>query len=79
MSPSLDKLSSNLPDDEFFYTDMEFRDKASLVKKKGVYPYDYMDSFERFKRKRLPNKRDFYSLLTEKDIPDEQYSHAQNV
>ena len=32
-----------------------------------------------FKRKRLPTKRDFYSILTEKDITDEQYSHAQNV
>ena len=79
MSSSHDKLSNNLPKDEFVYTDMVFQDKAGLVKKKGVYPYDYMDTFEMFKRKRLPTKRDFYSILTEKDITDEQYSQAQNV
>ena len=79
MSSSLDKLSNNFPKDEFVYTDMEFKEKASLVKKKGVYPYDYMDSFDQFKRKRLPKKQDFHSILTEKDITEEQYSHAQNV
>ena len=33
----------------------------------------------KFKRKTLPHKKDFYGILTEKDITDEQYSHAQNV
>ena len=34
------------------------------MKQKGVYPYDYMDSVERFNDK-LPSKADFYSILTD--------------
>ena len=47
MSSSLDKLSSYLAEDQFVYTDMEFGGKACVVKKKGVYPYDYIDSFDK--------------------------------
>ena len=35
---------------------------------KGVYPYDYMDSFERFNETQLPSKDDFFSQLTEDAI-----------
>ena len=47
MSSRLDKLSSNLAEDQFIYTDMVFGEKACVVKKKGVYPYDYIDSFDK--------------------------------
>ena len=46
---------------------------------KGVYPYDYMDSFERFNETQLPSKDDFFSQLTEDAITDEQYCHATKV
>ena len=49
------------------------------MKKKGVYPYDHMDSFEKFNNKELPSKNDFYSILNKEHITDEQYQHAQNV
>ena len=49
------------------------------MKAKGVYPYDYMDAEEKFAEKKLPNKEDFYSLLTNEDISDEEYRHAQKV
>jgi len=49
MSPSLDKLSSNLPEDRFIYTKEGIDGDIELMKRKGVYPYDYMDSFSRFK------------------------------
>ena len=81
MSQSLDKLSSNLPEDRFIYTkegidgDLEF----SVMKKKGVYPYDYMNSFSRFNETSLPKREDFYSLLNDEDISEEQYKHAQKV
>ena len=52
MSSSLDRLSSNLTEDKFIYTDEE--NPHPLLKKKGVYPYDYMDSFSRFKETELP-------------------------
>ena len=36
--------------------------------RKGVYSYEYIDSFERFQETQLPPKEDFYSSLTEEDI-----------
>ena len=81
MSQSLDRLSSNLSDDAFFHTrgafpnDEEFR----LIKRKGVYPYDYMDSFERFSEKSLPSREDFYSILNDVNISESDYSHAKRV
>ena len=47
MSSSLDKLISNLPTDAFKYTSEEIKNdkKLKLMKQKGVYLYDYMDSF----------------------------------
>ena len=49
------------------------------MKKKGVYPYDYMDVEEKFAEKRLPSKEDFYSLLTIEDISGKEHQHAQKV
>ena len=79
MSSSLEKLVSNLPRKLFKYTSQVFEgDEFDLMVKKGVYPYDYMDSFEKFKEQ-LPSKEDFYSILNDKNIEDEDYQHAQNV
>ena len=50
--------------------------KLRLMKQKGVCPYDYMDSFNRFSEKKLPNKDDFYSILNDEHISDTQYVHA---
>ena len=47
MSSSLDKLVSNLLKEAFEYTSEEITGKKlSLMSQKGVYPYDFMDSFE---------------------------------
>ena len=46
---------------------------------KGVYPYEYMDSWERFNEISLPPKEDFYSELILEDISDADYAHAQKV
>ena len=79
MSSSLDKLVSNLPRGSFKYTSQVFKGKKlDLMARKGVYPYDYMDSFEKFNEK-LPSKEDFYSILNNEYISDEDYKHAQNV
>ena len=37
--------------------------KFVLLLRKGVYPYEYMDSWERFNETSLPPKKDFYSEL----------------
>ena len=80
MSSSLDNLTKNLPDDAFKYTQQEFiKEQFNLMKQKGIYPYDYMDSFDRFNETKLPAQQDFYSILNNEHISDEQYKHAQNV
>ena len=80
MSTSLDSLVNNLPDDAFNNLERYYKEeKLSLVKGKGVYPYEYMDSLERFKENKLPPKEAFYSRLTGEDISDEDYEHAEKV
>ena len=49
------------------------------MRQKGVYPYDCMDIFEKFNDPKLLTKKDFYSMLTNTGITDEQYQHAQKV
>ena len=80
MSSSLSNLVNNLPIEAFKYTGKEFQgEQLSLMKKKGVYPYDYMDSFKKFEENRLPKKENFFSLMNDEHITDEEYQHAQNV
>ena len=81
MSQSLDRLSSNLSDDAFFYSKKAFPndDQFRLIKRKGVYPYDYMDSFQRFSERSLPRIEDFYSILNDTNISESDYSHAKRV
>ena len=80
MSTSLDSLVDNLPDDAFNNLEGCYKgEKLSLVKRKGVYPYEYMDSLERFKVNKLPPKEAFYSRLTGEGISDKDYEHAKKV
>ena len=67
MSQSLAKLVDNLPKDALKYTREFFKkDKYfNLMTKKGVYPYDYMDGFNKFEETELPAKEEFYSQLTD--------------
>ena len=53
--------------------------KFALLLRKGVYPYEYMDSWERFNEESLPDKESFYSNLHLENITDEDYEHAQKV
>ena len=74
MASSLERLAANLPIDVFTYTSQVFQDeKLALMKQKGVYPYDYMDSFQKFGDQQLLPKEQFYSILTDESISDEQY------
>ena len=54
---SLEQLADNLPADKFIYTSQVFQDEeVALMKKNGVYPYKYMDSFQKFGDQQLPPK-----------------------
>ena len=50
-----------------------------MLLKKGVYPYEYMDSWEKFNETSLPDKKAFYSELNKEGITDEDYTHAKKV
>ena len=52
---------------------------SDLLYRKGIYPYEYMDSWERFTETKLPDKEKFYSKLNDEHITDEEYARAQAV
>ena len=53
--------------------------KFVLLLRKGYYPYEYMDSWEKFNEISLPDKRAFCSELYLEDIIDKNYTHAQKI
>ena len=62
MNSSLYTLVENLSDEDFKYLLEEFGSKnLELLKQKGDYPYEYINSFERFNEEKLPAKKYFYS------------------
>ena len=48
-----------------------------LFLRKGVYPYQYMDDWEKLNAASLPEKEDFYSYLNMENINDADYVHAK--
>ena len=61
---SLDTLASNLKHEDFKHLTSEFGiDKLEILKRKDAYPYEWVDSYEKFKRLSLPEKKYFYSSL----------------
>ena len=50
-----------------------------LVKQKGVYPYEYMDSFKKFSEGKLPDKCKFFSSLKDVCISEKDYLKANNI
>ena len=84
MSSSLSKLAENLSEgihnnkclDCFRNNDLN---KFILLLRKGVYPYEYMDNWERFNETSLPSKESFYSNFIMEDIDDIDYRHGNNV
>ena len=74
-----DKACINPNYNNLKYTYQVFEGKElDLMARKGVYPYDYIDSFNKFNEK-LPPKEEFYSILNDEYISDEDYKHAQHV
>ena len=51
----------------------------NLLLQKGFYPYEYMDSFDRFQETELPPIGKFYSSLSDESISKKDYQHAQEV
>ncbi len=80
MNSSLANLVANLRDSDFVNTQRYFsKSELELLKRKGVYPYEWMDSLDKMNETQLPKIEAFYSSLTGKSITIEDYEHAQNV
>ena len=54
-------------------------DKFIMLLRKGVYPYEYIDEWDKFNEKVLPGKESIYSNLTLENISETDYAHANNV
>ena len=50
-----------------------------LLQKKGVFPYEYIDSFDRLEEKGLPKREQFFDRLHDKECSEEDYSRALKV
>ena len=50
-----------------------------LLTKKGIYPYDYFDNIKKYKELNLPDQKEFFNKINNKNISDEDYNHAINV
>ena len=78
LQSSLQKLAENLPENGFNYLE-KFVGKDPILKQKGIFPYEYIDSMEKLNETCLPPKDDFFSSLTNKEISDKDYTRAQEV
>ena len=87
LNASLDKLAQGVPDDEFHVTRKHLpttknavsdEKKFRLLRKKGIYPYEWMDNFDKFKATELPPVQAFISKLTS-DITVEEYEHVNGI
>ena len=71
MNSSLEKLVKNLTDNDFKYLTEEFGFiNLELLKQKGAYQYEYMNSFKRLNEKILPDKECFYRSTKEGTTDD---------
>ena len=57
------------------YSELQYK----LLTRKGVYPYEYMSSWDRFEDTELPPIESFYSSLNMSKISESDYKHAQRV
>ena len=79
MQTSLANLVGNLQSEDFISTKNVFGNNTKFLTRKGVYPYDYVTSINKFKETKLPKKEDVYSKLNDSDITDDDYEHAKKV
>ena len=74
------QLNKNFIFDSFLNLRVSHNDEQfELLLRKGVYPYEYMSSWDNFEETKLPPKEAFYSNLYMNDISKYDYEHAQKV
>ena len=88
---SLESVGNSLQDSDFKYLKKYFMEKEfnynnyytpedwKLCRSKGIFPYDYINSFDKFNETQLPTKDKFYSILNQSNITDQEYEPAQKM
>eukprot|EP00794_Sanderia_malayensis_P001211 gene1211-biopygen438 len=88
LSRGFAELENNVPDNELTlvneylrrtWNNVDFYEGFRLLRRKGVYPYDWVDSVEKMGVTLLPSQEEFYNELNDCGINDDDYEHAQNV
>lgn len=86
MTASLDHLASILPLEKKHILKSECMkygyhsdEMFSLLNRKGVFPYEYVDNWAKLEETSLPSKECFYSTLTDSHVSEEDYNHAKKV
>nr|CAH7717107.1 unnamed protein product [Callosobruchus chinensis] len=81
MASSLDKLVSYLDNSEKLITKSFYQnnEEFTLLSKKGIFPYDYLDGWKKLEENKLPPIKAFYSKLRNCSIKKAEYTHALNV
>ena len=78
MASSLDTLAKNLSENQYKNLGRIYYGKQfELLRRKGVFPYEYINSVDRLDEAELPPKSAFYSKLNDSDISDEDHEHAR--
>ena len=89
MSSRLDSLVNNLPRSvgsapvrgggKFFGFEEYSKNQYKLLIRKGIYPYEYMTNWDKFKEMKLPPREAFYGKLNMAGVREEDYEHAHRV
>ena len=78
MENTINKLNENFPS-TYQFCKGNLNRFIMLLEEKGVYPYEYMDNWEKCNEISLPPKKIFYSELNLKNITDKNYACAKKV
>lgn len=75
---SLSQLVEGIADDDSNFKLLygKFGPNAKYLKRKGIFPYDFLDSFEKLKESSLPGKEQFFNKLTNEPVSDSDYKYA---
>ena len=85
MSSSLDTLAKNLQSDEFAHLENYFKGwpelSLNMLKQKGLFPYNYIDSFPKLRETELPSRENWVNSLQQYQISitEDEYKHALGV
>ena len=76
---SLSNLASNIKNLPNLKSHFSNQEETDLLSQKGIYPYENMDSFEKFKETQLPSRESFHGKLNKTHISDRRKSTEGRV